>query len=74
MINLILLLISTSVTQHVECIAEDVLTIKGTVMDQAKDPLLFCNIYAYDKENKLLKDTVTNLDGLLSVWLPGWKF
>ncbi len=70
MIYLILLLISTSVTQHIECISPDVRTFTGTVMDQANDPLLFCNIYAFDRENKLLNDTTTNLDGQFTITVP----
>jgi hypothetical protein len=67
---LILLLISTSVTLNVAFNPTDVRTITGTVMDETNETLVFCNIYAYDKDNKLLNDTVTNLDGKFTFTVP----
>lgn len=70
MIGLILLLVSTSITNYMDCFVEEVRTITGTVLTEYKDPLLFCDIYAYDIENKLLNDTITNLDGQFTITVP----
>ena len=67
MIYLILLLISTVALQDVESISTDWRTITGRVVDESKAPVLFCNVLAYDKENKLLTGVSSDIEGKFTI-------
>lgn len=70
MMYLILLMISTVALQDVESIAIDSRTITGRVVDESKAPVLFCNVLAYDKENKLLTGVSSDIEGKFTLTVP----
>ncbi len=67
MINLILFLISMAATQNLGLVSPDERTITGIVVDETNEPVLFCNILAYDKENKILTGVTTDIDGKFTI-------
>lgn len=67
MIHLILFLIATTVSQDVERISIDLRTITGTVVADTNEPLIFCNIVAYDKDLRILNAVTTDLEGKFTI-------
>jgi len=71
MIYLILFLVSTAATQNFQLHSSDDRTITGAVVDATNEPLPFCNILAYDKHNKMLTGTVTDIKGDFKITVSG---